>query len=155
MSVIVPGHSRPSNLHLPEGTNVREIDSDVYNICTQLKGISNRLFVVLLEGDDQYSFAVMEHCIDDVDRLVFRVKELDQRVVRKLYKLMELSLSDRMDQLEKDEYRMQQEQKELELDELYERFGRPMLSQLEHDGFTQRPVSYPKRGVKATTPEAP
>lgn len=150
----MPGHACPSNLHLPSDTMVREIDSDVYNICGQIRSISPRLFVVLLTGQDEYSFAIMEHCIDNVDRLVFRVKELDQRVLRKLYQLMELSLADRMDQLEKDEWKLEQEQKEADLEEMYERVGRPMWTQLEHDGFIQRGVSYPKRGVKATTPEA-
>jgi hypothetical protein len=89
----------------------------------------------------------MEHCKDGVERLVFKVAALDARVEKRLHELMHMPLAARLAQIEKDQYRLEAEEKEYELDDLYERVGRPMWTQLEHDGFIQRGVSYPKAGV--------
>jgi len=58
-----------------------------------------------------------------------------------------MPLAERLAKLEKDEYKIEADRKEAQLDDLYERVGRPMWTQLEHDGFIQRGVSYPKVGV--------
>lgn len=138
---------RPSNLVLPEGTAVTEVESDLYNICDRVKGISPRLSIILADSGEKYAFIVMEHCADGVERLVFKVRELDGRVVKRLEQLMAMPLAARYEELEKQAYRLEQEEHENQMEELYERLGRPMWTQLEHDGFIQRGVSYPKTGV--------
>lgn len=123
------------------------VDGDMFNICERIKEISPSLSIVLLEKDNQFAYAIMEHCVDGVERLVFKVKELDNRVCEKLRRLMSMPLSERVTEIEKQEHRLEAERLDEESSELYERFGRPMWTQLEHDGFIQRGVSYPKRGV--------
>lgn len=145
--LVLPGGVRPSNLHLPPGARALAVDSDLYDICGRVAEIDKSLHIVLLEGDDKHCFAIMEHC-PDMERLVFKVKELDARVLQKLQKIMAMPLQERLALLEKEEHRLAEQEQERELDDLYERVGRPMWTQLEHDGFIQRGVSYPKRGVK-------
>ena len=139
--------NKPTNLVLGDTMKAAYVDGDVFNICERVKEISPDLYIVLLEKDDKFAYAVMEHCVDGVERLVFKVKELDNRVCEKLRRLMSIPLNERVAEIEKHEHRLEAERLEQESDELYERFGRPMWTQLEHDGFIQRGVSYPKRGV--------
>lgn len=152
MSLVIPGMARPSNLHLPEDASAIPVSSDLYDICNRIKAISPRLYVILIDFGTHkgYNYAVMEHCEDNVDRLVFRCEELDDRVLKRLRHLMALPLDVRLVELEKEETRKNEELEENAFEELYERFGRPMWTELERCGFIQRRTSYAKRGVKAT-----
>lgn len=145
--LILPGGVRPSNLHLPERMNYMQVDTDLYGICEEMKKIDPNLYVLVLDDGTKYGFAIMEHCKDGVERLVFKVRELDQRVLKKLADIMSVPLRVRIRQLERANHRFEEQERERDLEELYERMGRPMWTQLEHDGFVQRGVSYPKRGV--------
>lgn len=136
---------RPFNLSLPPGMHVQEVEGDLYDICSRLAEISPRIFVNLLTGDDQHAFAIMEHCIDGVDRMIFKVQTLDQRVLRKVEGIMALSLSERIAKAEQENYRFEADQKEQEFEELYDKLGAPMRRELERTGFiTLRNMSYPK-----------
>lgn len=146
MSLAVAG--RPTNLRLPPDAAAVPVDSDMFNICERVKEISPNLYIILVTDSTDHSFVIMEQAKDGVDYLVFRVSKLDGRVLDKLKYLMAHPLSERLMILEKEEYRLEEERKEREFEELYERVGRPMWTQLEHDGFIQRKTSYPKRGVK-------
>lgn len=148
-ALTLPDGVRPSNLHLGPGTQHVAVEADMYGICERIKEVDPSLHVVLLSSDDKWCFAIMELCADGVERLVFKVKELDERVIAKLRRLMALPLKQRLARLEKDEFKFYADKKERELDELYEQLGRPMWTQLERCGFIQRPVSYPKLGVAA------
>lgn len=151
MSLLIPDSAAPSNLHVPKGTKVKVIDSDLYGICERVKEIDPNLFIILLEGDSGANFSIIEKCKDGVDRLVFRVKELDGRVIKKLQRLMGMDLMERLAELEKMEYEAEAKQKEEEFEDLYQKVGEPMRRQLWHDGFIDhRGKSYPTRGVKAT-----
>jgi hypothetical protein len=146
MSVIIPGSSRPSNLHFHDGVTVRMVDSDVYRICDRVKEISDRLFIVVASEGAKHAFIIMEHCDDGVDRRVYRTNELDGRVIEKLRKMMHMPLDERVRVLEKEEAANEAARKEAEFEELYERLGGPLRYQLWHDGFIDhRDKSYPKR----------
>lgn len=147
MTVVIPATSRPSNLHLPPGVKLETIESDVFGICDQIREISDRLFIVVMHQGSQHACAIMERCDDNVDRLIFRVKQLDGRVVKRLRRMMGMSFEDRYKEAEREEFRMKEQEEEAAFEELYERMGAPMWSQLDRDGFIQRPVSYPKVGV--------
>jgi hypothetical protein len=147
MSLAVAG--RPTNLHLPPGTAAIPVSSDMFDICSRVAEIDPNLYIVLTMQGSSHAYVIMEKCRDGVDRLVFRVNVLDQRVLNRLKYLMTHPLDERLKILEKEEYELKAEKAEREFEELYERVGRPMWTQLEHDGFIQRSVSYPKRGVKA------
>lgn len=134
-------------MHLPEGAKAYLVESDVYGICEQIAEISPRLHVFLLTDDAKYAYAITEHCEDNVERLVFKVKELDGRVIKRLRTLMAKPLLQRLDEIEKENHRFEQQELDDELERLYEELGRPMWTQLEHDGFIQRSISYPKAGV--------
>lgn len=149
-SLILPDSVRPTNLHLRESVQMRMVEGDVYDIANRVKGVDPSLFIVQLEEGGDCAWAVMEHCADGVERLVFRTDALDARVVEKLRYLMARPLHERLAEAEEIEHKFAEAEKERDLDELYERMGRPMWTQLEHDGFIQRGVSYPKRGVKPT-----
>jgi len=145
--LLLPGGLAPSNLHLAEGTRASYVDGDLYRICDRMREVDQSLYAVQLSDDQRYAYAIMEDCEDGVQRLIFKVKELDGRVIEKLRYLMARPLHERLTEIEAMHHRLEADRKENELDELYEKLGRPMWTQLEHDGFIQRGVSYPKLGV--------
>lgn len=148
--LVLPGQCRPSNLILPEGARVELVEADLYNICNRIREElehGERLFVILQE-DHPKPWVVMEHADDGTDMMVLRAEELDGRIIADLRYMLSVPLSKRLDAIEAMEARHEEQRKSDELDELYENLGRPMWSQLEHDGFIEtRPRSYPKRGV--------
>lgn len=146
-TLYLPTGAVPTNLHLREGINTRFVENDLYDICRRMEKISRRLYAVEMEDGTKIKYAIMEHCDDGIDRLVFRVDQLDGRVLHRLEQLMAMSLQARLDQIERDEYKFEAERKEAELEDLYERVGAPMWTELEKANFIQRPVSYPKTGV--------
>lgn len=119
----------------------------MYSLCERIKDISPDLYI---NGfvNPEFPWIVVERCKDGQDRVVCKVKELDSRLLDYLRKLMSVPLNERLKLIEKNEYELERKQHEDQLDELYERVGRPMWTQLEHDGFINRPVSYPKRRKK-------
>lgn len=141
----------PSNLKLPPSVWHKIVDADVYGICDRIREVSASLFIVLLENDPVHNFAIMERCEDGAERLVFKVVELDGRVVQKLEHLQAIPLKERFEQIERENHRFEEQERERQVDDLYERVGAPMWRDLEQCGFIQRPVSYPKRGVKPST----
>lgn len=148
MPITIPGSCAPSNLHLsPEVRVSTMIDGDMYEICKRIEEVSDRLFIIDLQHDDKHTYAIMERCDDGVERLVYKVKELDGRVITKLQKMMKKTLSERYEALEREEHRLNEQAREDELDRLYEEVGAPMLTELEKCGFIQRGISYPKLGV--------
>lgn len=146
--LILPGHIAPSNLHLLPGQSSAFVEGDLFNIAERVREVDRSLQVVQL-NDPEYPYAVMEFCGDGVERLVFKVKALDGRVIERLRYLMARPLDERLRELEADEYKWEAERKEQELEELYERVGAPMWTQLDRDGFIAggRGLSYAKRGV--------
>ncbi len=147
--LLLPTGLAPTNLRLREGTTARMVESDLYDICNRIREVSRRLYLLELDGDDHYEYAVMEHCDDDVERLVFKVNrnQLDGRVIDKLQSLLAKPLPERLRELEVLEYKWEADRKDAELEDLYERVGRQMWIDLEQSGFITRPVSFPKRGV--------
>lgn len=147
--LIVPDGLAPSNLHLKASIKARYISGDLYDICGRMNEIDQRLFVVELDDEDtdRCAYAIMEHCDDGIERLVFRVPELDGRVLERLRKIMAMDLQDRIKMLEKDEYKWEQEREDNMHEKLYEELGRPMLTELAKCGFIDRPISYPTTGV--------
>lgn len=145
----------PTNLSLPPGVGAAYVDGDMYDICQRVREIDENLRVVVLTGQEKrYTHAIMEHCGDGVERLIFKVGPADQdcplldgRVVEKLRRLAAQPLAERLRRFEAEETKYEADQKEHELEKIYENLGRPMWTQLEHDGFIQRSVSYPKLGV--------
>lgn len=147
----------PTNLSLPPGTGVAYVDSDVFDICNRVKEVDPNLKVVVYEGqEDKYTHGIVEDTRDGI-KLVFKIgpasketPELDGRVIRKLVRLQSVPLNERLKLIEKEEAAYEREWKENQLDELYENLGRPMWTQLEHDGFIDsRGISYPKLGVSS------
>lgn len=148
-SPVIPGIAAPTNLLLSDDTKAVMVEKDVYDICERIKELSPNLYILQAMDNDHCAFIIMEHCKDGVDRLVIKVKELDNRVVVHLQKMLHLPLEERVRIAEKLNYRHEQEAKEEALEDLYERIGGPMRRQLWHDGFIEhRDKSYPKRGIK-------
>jgi hypothetical protein len=135
---VIPGSAAPNNLHFPPHVKATLVEKDVFNICERLAEIDKSLFVIAVEGDRDCAFVIMEHCADGTDRLVWKAKELDARAVEKAEKLRAVPFEHRFkaiaDQIDKEE----QEQREHDLDELYERLGAPMLRELERTNFIDR-----------------
>lgn len=149
MALLLP---TPTNLLLPEGTQSFVVEQDLYDICSRIRQEvdgGERLFVVLHEPPTGAPyFTIMERGDDGVERVAIpRIDELDGRVIERLQYILRVPLSQRIDEFEKAEAIAEAKRKENEADELYERLGRPMWGQLEHDGFIQRGVSYAKAGV--------
>lgn len=139
----IPGSAAPNNLHFAADARAALVEKDLYDICERIKEIDPRLFIVVLDkqADPEYSFAIMEHCDDGWDRLVWRVKELDQRVLKKAEYLRKVPFERRLEEAEAMEARMKAEEDEASFNELYERLGGPMRRQLIHDGFVD-PKTY-------------
>lgn len=150
-NLVLPTGVVPTNLHLRPSVKRRYVDGDLYGICNRMKQIDPNLYAVELEDGQDHAYAIMEHCIDGTDRLIFKVAELDARVLAKLEYLMARPLADRLDLIERDEHKYEADQKEEELERLYETLGGPMLRDLDRLGFMGGPrsSSYAKRGVYA------
>lgn len=150
MTVLIPGSSVPNNLQFDGQATV--VESDVLNIADQVRELNPDLYIVLANPPrpDGKNFIVMENCKDGVVRFVKRYETLDGRVVNDLRYMLGVPFSERVKMLEKENEEFERKQKDEQLEELYERMGRPMWTQLEHDGFVDgRSVSFPKRGVAA------
>lgn len=146
--LILPTGTKPSNLHLPPEVQHMSVEGDVYGICERIKEIDPNLHVVLIVDGDDARYVIMEHCNDGVERMVFKTKQLDGRVEKKLRYIMSVPLAVRIANLEKENAKFEEEARENEFEELYENLGRPMWTQLEHDGFIDgRGSSYAKRGI--------
>lgn len=124
-----------------------EVEGDVYDICERLKELDPRLHIILIEDGEQHAYVIMEHCDDGVERMVFKTKELDPRILDKARELLYVPFEDRLKKIDRENEAYEQAFKEEELDRLYEDFGGPMYNQLEHDGFITRSKSYPKLGI--------
>lgn len=133
----------------------------MYGICRRIKEEiegGDRLKIIMLSNPHtgEYDYTIMETCDDGVERLVLkcgpghRINALDGRVIEKLKWMLKKPLQARIDEFEAWEDEVKAAQRELEKEELYERIGRPMLTDLEKCGFITRPVSYPKKGIKPT-----
>lgn len=141
--------SQPRNLRYARG----HVEGDVFRICERLAEIDPRLFVEPLDppvtfNGTTYHFSIVEECGDGVCRLVFRAPALDARIIEHVQYLMHVPFERRFKEAVDRAEQMEADAKEAELDDLYERMGRPMWTQLEHDGFIQRNRSYAKRGVR-------
>lgn len=144
----------PTNLSLPPGTGIAYVDADMYDICERVKEISPDIKIVAYDNDgSKYTHGICEDTPSKL-ALIFKVGPacpdtpvLDGRVISKLRRLLAVPLDERLKLIEKEEAKYEADCKENELEELYETMGRPMWTQLEHDGFITRPVSYPKVGV--------
>lgn len=152
MSLLVPA---PSNLLLPMGTKSFLVEQDMFNICSRIREEidgGHRLFVVLHEepNGNQY-YTIMERQDNGVEAVAIpRVEQLDGRVLERLRYILHVPLAKRLEELERLEAIADQKRKDDELDELYERMGGPMYSQLERDGFIgPRSKSYAKRNATA------
>ena len=146
-SLIVAGQARPTNLHLSPELSAVEIESDLYNICERVKEVDPNLYIIDLQKGASHTWGIMESCKDGVERLVFKTNDLDGRVIQKLQRLVAVPLSERLKAHEAEEKAWKASEEDRELEELYDRAGRPMWTDLEKCGFIDRPVSYPKRGV--------
>ncbi len=144
---MLPAGLAPSNLRLSSRATARYIDGDLYGICSRMREIDPNLYAVELSDGSAHSYAIMESGRDGQEYLVFKVRELDGRVLHKLAELAAKPLHERLRIAEDMQHRLEEERKEAELDDLYERVGAPMWTELERCGFMQRPVSYPKAGV--------
>lgn len=148
--LILPGGACPSNLRRLDAQGARPVTSDMYSICERIKEVSSSLYLIELHGGDEFQYAVMESCSDQIERLVFKVKRdaLNGAVIEKLRRLLAMPLTERLKKLEAEEFKHEADRKEEEFERLYENLGRPLLHQMQHDGFaTTQAVSYPKRGV--------
>jgi hypothetical protein len=146
--LILPAGTLPSNIRLRNTIRTTLVESDLYDIGRRLQELHPSLYAVQLdEGGDDHAWAIMEDCEDGVQRLVFKTKALDQRVIEKMQRIINVPFEQRFKAAEEDEAKHNAQQKENELEMLYERMGRPMWTQLEHDGFIQRNTSYAKRGM--------
>lgn len=132
---MIPGCAAPNNLHYGSNVKASLVESDVYNICERLREIDPSLFIIALTEGDKSAFVVMERCQDGVERLVAKFKKLDQRVLEKCERLKAIPFEQRFKVIEEQIDQEEQEQREAELDELYEKVGAPMLRDLERTNF--------------------
>lgn len=78
-----------------------------------------------------------------------RCEQLDGRVIKECERMLRIPFMHRLDALEKVEAKWAEENKQRQLDELYERMGGNMLVQLDRCGFIDRPVSHAKMNPTA------
>lgn len=152
----------PTNIRLPDGSRATHVESDLYNIAERLLELgAPRLSLALLEHVDGGAvWAVMETDESGVERLVFRVgkgceiTELDGRVVERVQFLRAVPVSTRLRILEAE---IDAERKGREADkaeDMYERLGGPMYSQLARLGFIDTPRTESMRPQNATARRA-
>lgn len=135
---VIPGSAAPNNLHFGPNVKATLVEQDVYNICERLQEVDPALFIIAVEDDKDCAFVIMEHCADGTDRLVWKAKELDPRVVEKAERLRSIPFEHRFKAIEEQIDKDEAEQRELEHEELYEKLGAPMLRELERTNFIDR-----------------
>lgn len=132
---------RPENLRGRFGTYVT---SDVYHIAERLwelgRAVNTKLYVSHLDPPvtqfgRTYHFCISEIGEDGVERFVKRVQELDARCVTDCERMLHIPFEKRFVEAEKLEEKWAEEEKERQLDELYERMGGNMRIQLERCNF--------------------
>ncbi len=63
------------------------IERDVYNIVEKIRNYDSNLRLKYMEGNSNYSdapYALFELCADGIERLVFTIWELDERILTRL-----------------------------------------------------------------------
>ena len=147
-TLTLPSSTKPHNLRLAPSATAKMIDGDMYNICERIRELDESLFIVELEhsATETHAFAIMEDCADGTQRLVFKVNELDGRVVDKLRRIMAIPFAERLAQCERECYEFEAEEARKSEEDMFERVGMPMLGELERCGFIKRPRSYAKSG---------
>lgn len=148
-----------SDLYLPRPENIRGrygnyVTQDMFHIAERLQELDRSLYISTLDPPLEfhglvYNFAISEICADGQERLVMRCEQLDGRVIRECERMLRVPFLHRLAELEKVEAKWAEENKQRQLDELYERMGGNMLVQLDRCGFIDRPVSYAKTNVTA------
>ncbi len=156
---MMPGLVAPANLKRGGRFKTAQITSDVYNVCGRLQELSPRLSLHWVEDSnpkakDQIAFVVTETYTNaegkTEEAVVWKCRRLHPEIVETVRYFMNVPLERRFAAMEKAAERIEEQRKEDEFDELYENLGRPMWTQLEHDGFVEtRGISVPKRGVAA------
>lgn len=149
------------NLLLPRPENIRGrfgtyVTSDLFRIAERLQEIDRNLFIQSLDPPvrgfgHEYHFTIAEW-IPELRReeFVMRVEELDARVIEACQRMLAIPFAKRFAEYEKLEAKWAEEERERQLDEMYEKVGGPMLPLLESCGFiNSRPISYPKRNATA------
>lgn len=135
-SLILP---RPDNVHGRFGTYV---DGDVYNISERMRELSQHLSLQVLDPPvtgfgKTYHFAICEYSPKSGrEELVMRVEALDARVITALERMRKIPFEHRFKEMEKLEAKWAEEERERQLNELYEKMGGNMRIQLERCGFT-------------------
>lgn len=150
-TILLPDGMRPLNLHLAPSTKTRYVENDVFHVADRLHDISPTLHIVQVEGHKgkDVQWLVTEECVDGAVRPVAYFDACDNRMVEKVLYVMSVPFSERLRLIEKENDKWEADEKERASEELYERLGRDMWSQLDHDGFIAggRGISFPKRGV--------
>lgn len=151
----------PTNLSLPEGSTARRVDSDLYNICERAKEIHDSISIIVLDPPQpKYgapgrfnNFAIMQHCEDGVDRLMFRAEALDSRVLDIVREAVHVPLAERIAKFDREREANEAQATDDALEELYETMGGQMNIELYKNGFTTtKPSSY--RPLNATARRA-
>lgn len=136
-------------LIMPRPDNVRGrfgsyVTSDVYHIAERIRELpfGETLSIQSLDPPvtvlgTTYHFAIVENSVDGVERLVMRVPrlELDGRVIISLERMLRIPFEKRFAAMEREEAKWAEEEKQRQLDELYERMGGNMRIQLERCNF--------------------
>lgn len=142
MSLAIAG--RPTNLRIPGLRKRVVVEHDVHGVCDELAEEFPNVYIVLAEDfDGNHAFHIMERADDGVDYLCFKVDELDKRVVDRLKRIANIPFAERYAAAEKEEQEAKAAADEAASEELYERMGGPMYTQLAKDGFIDRRTSYP------------
>lgn len=146
--LVLPHGTVPSNLMMPPDRRHVMVETDVFNICQRVREIDPNLKIIWFDREKD-PYVVMETSIDGIERWVCATDALDERLLRKLQHMIGVPFEKRFEEAEKANEAFEKATREREFEELYERMARPMWTQLEHDGFIQRPVSYAKKGVRS------
>lgn len=134
---------------LPRPDNVRGqfgsyVTHDVYHIAERLeelaRGVNAHLHIESIDPPIEqfgrtYHFAIVEDT-QVGPQLVMRVKELDARVITACERMLHIPFEKRFQEAEAECERWEAEEKERQLDELYENMGGNMRIMLERCGFT-------------------
>lgn len=121
------------------------VEGDLYNICERIREIDPSLSIIMLVDDaSNCQYAVMEKCSDGVERLVSKHQVLDQRILNKMLELKHIPFEERFAAIERQIDIEEEERREAESEEFYEKMGGPMYTELARTGFIDRNTSYPK-----------
>ena len=146
--LVLPSGLAPNNLHLRDTVKATFVEDDVFDIARRLAAISPNLHVWQLEEDGNAAWVVTEN-VWGSEQLVKKYAELDARIIEDVQRMLSIPFEHRIAVAQAEIDKHEADQKQENIDRIYEEVGHKFQRQLWKDGFVEhRGTSYPLSPIR-------